>query len=113
MVLKNSVMNTKQFFCLAIRQSFRNLFEKYMELKEKEEKVNVKETNKIILAGYMNINPRYKAIENHSLPINPKIYTLSTIHDVETISLIIVLMRNTKHIVKWIKNNLLGILGIV
>ena len=113
MVLKSSFMNAKQIFCLATRQSLRNLFEKYMELKEKEEKVNVKETNNIILAGYMNINPRYKAIENHSLPINLKIYTLSTIPHVETIPLIIVLMRNTKYIVKWLTNNLLGILGIV
>jgi|LauGreDrversion4_2_1035121.scaffolds.fasta_scaffold30511_2 hypothetical protein len=72
MVLKTSFMKTN--FCLALSKSFRNLVEQYMELKQ-EEKLNVKETNQIVLAGYMNINPRQKAIENYSSQILHHSYT--------------------------------------
>jgi len=113
MVIKNSFMRSKDFFCLAVRQSFRNLVEQYMELKHKEEKVYAIETNQIVLAGYMNINPRHKAIENHSTLVhyNPQMYQVVTgIYD--DIAIASVLLRYTKYIFKWMTNCLLGMFGI-
>jgi hypothetical protein len=110
----------KTNFCLALSKSFRNLVEQYMELKQ-EEKLNVKETNQIVLAGYMNINPRQKAIENYSSQILHHSYTNPFVTSINYVAispglgslpLIIVLITHTKHLFKFITNYLSGLLGM-
>lgn len=111
MVIKNSFMRTKQFFCLAVRQSFRNLVEQYMELKVKEEKASKIETNQIVLPGYMNINPRNKAIVLHSSLVHYSPNTYPVVTRMDDIAIMAVLMSYTKYIFKWITNCLLGMFG--
>jgi len=121
MVLKHSLMRTKQFLCLAARQSFQNLIEKYMELKKKEENANnnqiVSVGNRQIVPGYMEINPRKCAMNMHISSIvhyYPQIYPaisfITTYNDV-TILKIIMLFAYTKYLVKCFANWLLDIFG--
>jgi hypothetical protein len=119
MVLRTSFMRTKQFICLAARQSFHNLIEQYMELKKKESTNNqiISVGKNQIVPGYMEINPRQSAINMHISPIvhyysqiYPVVSIVTTYNDV-TILKLVMWVTYTKYLVKWITNRVLEIFG--
>jgi hypothetical protein len=103
MVVRTSVIRNSQFLCLAIRQSFRNLLEQYMELKQKEN--NVKESNKIILPGYMDINPRNKAIEMYHSSIYRKKFNTND----SNVVMLVLWFSYTKYLIKCVMNCILSV----
>ena len=119
MVLRTSFMRTKQFICLAARQSFRNLIEQYMELKEKEKSANnqnVSVGKNQIVPGYMDINPRELALQMHMSPLvnyNPQMFYVvkKMTYDVSMILNLVLWFTYTKYLVKWFTECMSGIFG--
>ena len=78
MVFTTKLFNrNKQFVCLAMRQSLRNLFDlvqKHNELKREEYEANQRQlvsvgigtNNRVVVPGYMEINPKYEDVMNYT-----------------------------------------------
>jgi len=105
--------------CLAVRQSLRNLFEKYCELKMEEETAKRKAVNDspFILPGYMEINPRDSAIQMHGTPLIPyrkpvtSLVTKMKYEDISNMTMVVLWMTYTKYFLKWLSNWVSGMLG--
>ena len=89
----------KQFVCLAVRQSLRNLFdlvEKHNDLKREEyNAINQQQkeslsTNQVIVPGYIEINPKHNLMNN---VMNYSIY--------KDLSVITMFIFTAKRVILW------------